>query len=82
MAFYDCKVNEIIHFDSEPWPYYPGWIRADCGCSNGLQWGGEEPRECSGCKGMGFIAIHEKTKRVAMWPGGPFLGSMGKNENL
>lgn len=60
--------------------YYPakdmgnGWYRIDCGCSSGLQWGGEYPRKCDRCGGDGCIAWHKKSKVFAHYPGGPFQG--------
>lgn len=36
-------------------------------------WGGEEPIECNRCW-SGIIAYHEKSKRYALYPGGPFRG--------
>jgi len=72
MAHWDYKSNKI-------W-YYPAkdlgndWYLIDCGCSCGLQWGGEYPRECDICDGSGFFYWHKKSKTFALYPGGPFRG--------
>lgn len=54
-----------------------GWTWVDCGCCAGIQWGGEEPRECRDCEGNGWLALHEKSRRLALYPGGPFRGVAG-----
>lgn len=74
MSYWDSKKGKIIRFHSQPYPDYPGWILLDCGCSGGLQWGGEYPRDCNTCKGSGFIAYHKKSHALALYPGGPFCG--------
>lgn len=76
MSFYDCTINSITSFSTEPITEYPGWVWVDCGCSNGLEWGGEEPRECIDCCGSGRTALHLKSKRLATYPGGKFLGRL------
>ena len=53
---------------------WPGWRQVDCGCCAGLEWGGEEPRECRRCKGWGGLFLHEKSRVLALWPGGPLAG--------
>lgn len=50
------------------------WIQIKCYCCSGLQWGGDSPRECLDCDGAGMLWVSEND-RIAMWPGGPFLGS-------
>ena len=45
-----------------------------CGCCDGIQWGGDYPRECLDCAGSGFIFITEHD-RIIDYPGGPFRGS-------
>jgi hypothetical protein len=50
------------------------WIKVDCGCCNGIQWGGETPRTCETCGGSGIFWISERD-RIADWPGGPLRGS-------
>lgn len=72
MSHWDGK--QVIRFEPEPWPEYPGWQQIDCGCANGLEWGGEEPRECRTCKGWGFVALHDRSGALALYPGGPFCG--------
>ena len=79
MSYWDSNAQKVIHRPSAPWDGYPGWLREDCSCCNGLEWGGEYPRECHDCGGNGFIAVHVESGLVASWPGGPCLGSMGKS---
>lgn len=50
------------------------WIQIECGCCGGLEWGGESPRECKECRGTGILHVSEND-RIALYPGGPFLGS-------
>lgn len=73
----------MSHWDSQNlrivrWPTIPygkrGWLKVDCGCCNGTEWGGEEPRECQDCGGMGVLALHKKSRALALYPGGPFVG--------
>lgn len=51
--------------------FEPGWV--NCGCCNGLEWGGESPRECGDCWGTGR-QYRYASGRLALYPGGPFLG--------
>lgn len=53
-----------------------GWSRYSCHCCGGIQWGGEYPRECPSCDGKGFFWLHRQSRRLAQWPGGPFLGCL------
>lgn len=46
----------------------------DCGCCNGLEWGGEYPRECRDCGGTGVLYRYA-SGRLALYRGGPFCGS-------
>ena len=55
-------------------PDKPTWAVSGCGCCHGLEWGGEEPRECRDCGGSGGVYVHLPTGSVALWPGGPFNG--------
>ncbi len=50
------------------------WTSIPCGCCNGLQWGGEYPRECRRCEGSGAVWLSPSGTRLAVWPGGPFRG--------
>ncbi len=72
MAFWNGK--EIMDFPSEPYPYSPGWLRVDCGCCAGLEWGGWEPTDCRRCGGSGQMALHVQSGVLADYPGGPFRG--------
>ena len=50
-----------------------GWTLIDCGCCNGIEWGGEEPRTCRDCGGNGVL-WRSPRGRLALYPGGPFRG--------
>ena len=65
---------KFIQFSSEPVEGYPAWLRIDCGCCAGLQWGGEQPRECRDCNGNGALFQHQPTGTIALYPGGPLRG--------
>jgi len=82
MAFYDYRENKIIPYESQECPKYPDWIQIDCGCSGGLEWGTEEPTECSRCNGSGMIWKHKKSGVLAQYPGGPFIGKDTSNDKL
>lgn len=70
MAYYqDGKIIEYPPQTSDN-----KWYKVDCGCCGGLQWGGDEPRECYTCKGWGFYYWHKPSKTFAQYPGGPFSG--------
>jgi len=68
--FKDGKIIEWPTKDSEN---YPGWEEIDCGCCNGIEWGGEYPRECRKCKGGAVYYRHKKSGVYALYPGGPFI---------
>jgi len=85
MAHWDYKAERTWYYPAED--MQNGWYRIDCGCSGGLQWGGDEPRECPRCGAFGFIFWHKKSKTFAQYPGGPFRGrgiltEIEKNGNL
>jgi len=67
--FHDGKIK---HCEPKEHPDYPGWLIIDCGCCAGIEWGGEEPRECKRCDGTGAIYKHVRSGVVALYPGGPF----------
>lgn len=72
MAHWNYKDGKI-HY----WPAKDrgdGWFEVDCGCSGGIQWGGEEPIECNTCSASGVIFWHKKSSVFAQYPGGPFQG--------
>ena len=71
MSYWDGQ--KLVRWEPEPYPNFPGWEVWDCGCCVGLEWGGEEPRECRRCGGNGSIAYHKESNRAAAWPGGPFV---------
>lgn len=72
MSYWDGK--KTVRWDPEPYPEADGWWRVDCGCCNGLEWGGEYPQECSRCHGNGYVAVHKASGAAAAYPGGPFRG--------
>jgi len=74
MAYWDSEKQIIVHYKDCKSENYPKWDEIDCGCCNGLEWGGEEPRECNSCNGTGRIFRHRKTGVLAVYPGGPFRG--------
>lgn len=74
MAYWDSKAGQIVYFESQEDPDWPGWLREDCGCCGGIRWGGESPEECDSCAGSGVIWRHKASGSLAQWPGGPFLG--------
>ena len=78
MSFWDYKTGKIIRYAPEPCVESPGWNLVDCGCSNGLQWGGDQPIECGTCGGNGSIYHHLKSGALAQYPGGPFVGHAEK----
>ena len=49
------------------------WRILGCGCCAGTQWGGEEPRECRDCGGMGDIFLRPDGTAF-QYPGGPIVG--------
>lgn len=73
MAHWDYTTGKISHFTPEKCNY-PNWYRIDCGCSSGLQWGGEQPITCSRCGGEGFLFWHKLSGVYADYPGGPLRG--------
>ena len=75
MSSWNSTEQKIVDFEPRPFPDHPGWIQVDCGCCGGIMWGGEYPVECRRCKGGGVVALHKKSKRIALYPGGQFLGS-------
>ncbi len=72
MAHWDSETGKIIHWPTRRSKQFPKWDEEDCGCSGGLEWGGEYPRECRRCKGGAIIYRHRKSGVTAQWPGGPF----------
>jgi len=74
MSYWDTTTGRVVSHLDEPWPDYPGWVRVDCVCCNGLAWGGEYPRECSYCEGAGQYAKHVASGMLAEYPGGRAMG--------
>ncbi len=74
MSYWDSDKQEVVKFQPVPYPDYPGWLRVDCGCCAGIEWGGESPTECTTCKGSGALAKHSRSGALALYPGGPFCG--------
>lgn len=74
MASWDAKANKVIRHQPERDKSYPQWIHFDCGCCNGIKWGGESPIECSECWGTSYLCVHTLSGTVALFPGGPLTG--------
>lgn len=72
MAHWDGE--KIVCFPKESDTKHPGWEILDCGCCNGIQWGGEIPHECRSCNGSGQLYRHIESGALAEYPGGRFLG--------
>ena len=68
--------GQIVGWSDIPLLGSPGWVKRDCGCCNGISWGGSEPVECSDCRGVGAIAVHLASGTLAEYPGGPLLGRL------
>ena len=66
--------GKIVRWPDEPIAEHPGWVMRDCGCCNGIEWGGSEPRECSDCAAGGLVAVHLASGTMALYPGGPLRG--------
>ena len=75
MAYWNCKDRKIHYSPAKD--LGNGWCEIDCGCSGGLQWGGNEPRECNKCQGSGIIYWHINSKVFSLFPGGPFVCGRG-----
>lgn len=73
MSNWDSNKQQVVTRPDRPYPEYPGWTLVDCCCCNGLEWGGDSPRECSHCLD-GWFAKHEASGVRALYPGGPFCG--------
>jgi len=70
MAYWNGK--NIVYSAPKGCKQYPGWEEIDCGCCAGIEWGGEDARECRSCGGSGSLFHHIKSNVLALWPGGPF----------
>lgn len=66
----------LLHQGAIPTAFKPGYV--NCGCCNGLEWGGEYPRECRNCGGSGRVYRYA-SGRLALWYGGPFCGQEHPN---
>lgn len=74
MSYWDSSKGVTVHFPPETIQEHPGWFWLDCGCCAGIAWGGDYPDECRTCGGSGRIALHRRSKTLALYPGGPFCG--------
>jgi hypothetical protein len=79
VSHYNSDKNEIIHWPTRDSEVYPGWEMIDCGCCHGIEWGGEESRECKECCASGIQWRHKKSGVYAEYPGGPFTGRDSKS---
>jgi hypothetical protein len=74
MAHWDSENGIIVRHPPEEVAGYPEWEMQDCGCCNGLEWGGDEPIECRKCDGNGVIYHHKISGIDALYIGGPLIG--------
>jgi len=77
MSYWDSMQQKVIDLPIRPYGRR-GWYQVDCGCCCGIEWGGEEPRECTNCNGTGMYVWHKPSGALALYPGGPFLGRLPK----
>ena len=71
--------GQIVRWAPTPIEGYDGhWWWIDCGCCNGLEWGGESPRECKDCSNS-HLALHVTTGLLALYVGGPFRGRLDRH---
>jgi hypothetical protein len=80
MAHWDSERGVIVRWPTEQVSDHPGWEMEDCGCCNGIEWNGNEPRECHDCCGNGIIYHHKKSGVLASYIGGPFVGRRAKGK--
>jgi hypothetical protein len=80
MAHWDG--SRVIEWPTHRAKDYPGWLVVDCGCCAGIEWGGDNPQECDSCWGTGLRYIHEATRTVAVYPGGPLLGAKASDYEM
>ena len=66
--------GELVRWKPERVVGYPDWWRMDCGCCNGIEWGGSELVECYECGAGGAVYVHVPSRVVALYPGGPLRG--------
>ena len=74
MSYWDSEKGVTVHFPLGRMEGSPGWFWLDCGCCGGIEWGGDSPVECRRCMGAGTLGLHLPSKRLALYPGGPFCG--------
>jgi hypothetical protein len=72
MASWDYRTGVTLH--CPPKRERNGWYSFDCGCCGGIEWGGEDPRECDCCSGSGSLWVHIPSGVFAKYPGGKFSG--------
>jgi hypothetical protein len=72
MASWDCRTGVTLHYP--PKRERNGWYSYDCGCCSGIEWGGEEPRECDSCGASGRQWVHLPSGVCTEYPGGKFTG--------
>jgi DnaJ-class molecular chaperone len=73
MAYWDSINRKIVYSPHEEIQDYPYWVKKDCGCCGGTEWGGASPVECRRCRGNGYVCEHRPTGLTALYPGGPFV---------
>ena len=80
MSYWDSATQTVVRIPPERIGGYPGWVRLDCGCCDGIEWGGDEPQDCYACKGYGSVCLHVKSGVIALYPGGPLCGHATDDE--
>jgi len=74
MAHWNSEKGVIVTWPSQAVDGRPGWVREDCGCCNGISWGGFTPQTCPRCRGNGVIYRHLQSGVLALYVGGPMVG--------
>ncbi len=78
MSAWISSEQRLVTFPDLPVEGHPDWIQRDCHCCMGLTW--TYGTECPDCAGAGSFFVHRPSRRIAQYPGGPFLGRLGKGE--
>ena len=72
--------GDIVEAEPKMFDGYPRWVAINCGCCNGICWGGDEPRECDDCGASGWRYVHADSGVLALYPGGPLAGRAEQSE--
>lgn len=80
MSAWNSATQEVVRWEPRSHPTHEGWALIDCGCCNGIRWGGEEPVPCDDCGEGGWLHVHLGSGVIAWWPGGPLHGRLWHDE--